>query len=112
MTKRSWQDVIEFFKNKFQKEADTKSVLFIIGLRELGTLGEENFTKEEKQDLMNIALAKILSYDGYFVMKARDADGWPIWQQKKPMPKLSAKEQEEFIKQSIVHYFEQEKILE
>jgi len=112
MSNFEWKDVLAYFRARFEKDADTQSVLFIIGLRELGTLGEESFTKEEKQDLMNIALAKILSYEGYFVMKARDADGWPIWQQKKPMPKLSAKEQEEFIKQAIIHYLEQEKILE
>jgi hypothetical protein len=106
---KEWERVVESLKSRFGKDSDVKAVLFIIGLRELGKK-KKKFSKEEKQDLMNLAVCKIFSIDGYFEVQHLDADGWPVWKQAKPLPSMNAKEQEVFIKEHIIKYFEQEKL--
>ena len=101
-----WQKVIVFMNERFEKSADLKSVLFAIGLRELGRL-KKKFTKEEKQDLMNLATCQILTVDGYFEVSHLDADGWPAWEQKKALPPMDAKQQELFLKRYIIRYFKE-----
>lgn len=56
------------------KLPDLQGILFAIGLQELGQLRDE-FSKEERQDLMHIAVCRLLSYDGYFELEGYDADG-------------------------------------
>jgi hypothetical protein len=106
-----WNKVIGFIQERFNKEADVKEVLFVIGLRESGKR-KKKFTKEEKQDMMNLAACKVFSLNGYFEVSHLDGEGWPVWRQKKPMPQMQPKEQEEFIKKHIVQYFREEKLLD
>jgi hypothetical protein len=107
---QNWEKVKEVLKTRFGKDSDVKSVLFIIGLRELGK-NKKKFTKEEKQDLMNLAVCKILSPEGYFEVSHLDGDGWPVWKQAKPLPTMNNKEQENFIKEHIIMYFADEGLL-
>ncbi|MGB0430807.1 MAG: hypothetical protein ACPGLV_10060 [Bacteroidia bacterium] len=105
-----WLSVESYLKDRFSKALDIKSILFILGLRELGK-NETNFTKEEKMDLMNVGFCKIASKAGYFDMAEKDQDGWPIFKQIKPLPKMNTKEQEQFIKEHVVNYFETENLI-
>jgi hypothetical protein len=107
---QGWKDVVSFMEARFEKEADLRSVLFVMGLRELGQK-KKKFTKEQKQDLMNLALCKALSVDGYFEVTHLDGEGWPVWKQVKPMPQLKPAEQEEFIKKYVVLYFREEGLI-
>ncbi len=52
-----------------KKPRDLNAVLFIIGTQELGQ-GNRSFSKEEKQDLMHIAICKVLSLSGYYTLEA------------------------------------------
>lgn len=106
----SWTRVTNYMQERFGKESDLRSVLFVIGLRELGKK-KKKFSKEEKQDLMNLALCKALSFAGYFEVSHLDGEGWPVWKQIKPMPQLKPAEQEEFIKEHIVLYFREEGLI-
>ena len=105
-----WLDVLAHLKDKFGGEMDVKSVLFILGLRDLGKVGSD-FSKEEKMDLMNIGFCRIASLSGYFRTDGNDEEGWPIWKQAKPIPKMNNKDQELFIKEHVVKYFESEKLI-
>lgn len=107
-----WDKVVAVLKDRFgeEREPDVKTALFVIGLRELGSL-KKKFTKEEKQDLMNLAACKAFSFNGYFDVSHLDQDGWPVWKQIKPMPQMDAKKQEEFIREHIILYFEEENLL-
>lgn len=105
-----WSSVEGYLKNRFNKKLDIKSILFILGLRELGRK-ETDFSKEAKMDLMNVGFCKIASISGYFETSEKDKDGWPIWNQIKPLPKMSTKEQERFIKEHVIKYFEQEALI-
>lgn len=89
------------------KPADLNGVLFLIGVQELGQ-GNRNFTKEQKQDLMHIAICKVLSLSGFYRLDGKDTDGWPHWEPVKPIPYLSLKDQEQAIKSHVIDYFEKE----
>ena len=83
---------------------DLNAILFLIGIQELGQV-KENFTKEEKQDLMHIAVCRLLSEDGYYEFAGLDADGWPHYKMLRPVAEKGVKAQEEMLKSLVVRYF-------
>ncbi len=104
----SWEKVLDFFEKQFNKRpSDLESILFLIGVQELG-IGHKVFTKEEKQDLMHIATCKVLSYSGFYELEGLDESGWPHWNLVNPVPSLNLKEQDLLLKAHIIHYFETE----
>jgi len=76
----------------------------LIGVQELGRW-QTSFTKEEKQDLMHIAVCRLLSYEGYYEFVGRDEDGWPHWKALRPVKATGVKEQEKVLKIKIIQYF-------
>jgi len=94
---------------RFGKKPDVETILFLIGIQEFGDI-KEKFTKEQKQDLMHVAVCSLLSVSGYYELEKIDADGWPHFKQLKQMPDMNAIEQEYFLKDHILLYFEQHTI--
>jgi len=92
--------------DKFGKKPDLEAVLFLIGLQETGYIVEK-ISKEQKQDLMHVAVCTILAQSGYYVKDGNDEDGWPHFTQVKEIPVLHLVEQENFIKDHVLLYFEQ-----
>lgn len=86
---------------------DLNAVLFLIGVQELGK-GLRDFSKEDKQDLMHVAVCKVLSFSGYYVLEGIDEEGWPHWKIRKELPKLDLIEQETLLKIHVLEYFEKE----
>lgn len=103
-----WLKVRHFVKDSLNRAIlpDVNAVLFLIGVQELGRW-KANFTKEEKQDLMHIAVCQLMSNDGYYRFKGRDADGWPHYEALKPFPVKGAGSQEEYLKLKIIAYFQE-----
>ena len=101
-----WLRVRHLVKDAFQRDSlpDLNAVLFLIGIQELGR-PRQSFTKEEKQDLMHIAVCHLLSYEGFYEFAGRDADGWPHYRMLKPVRTSGVKEQEEMLKALAVRYF-------
>jgi hypothetical protein len=91
---------------RFGKKPDLETILFLIGIQELGQV-KEKFTKEQKQDLIHIAICTLFSLSGYYELEKTDEDGWPHFRQLKSLPSLSAMEQENFMKDHILLYFQQ-----
>lgn len=83
---------------------DVQAVLFLIGIQEISTVRKE-FSKEEKQDLMHVAVCTLLSTDGYYTLQGLDADGWPHFALSRPVPVVSVQEQERMLKEKIIAYF-------
>ncbi|GAA4830577.1 hypothetical protein [Algivirga pacifica] len=102
-----WIQLSSQLQELFGKTPDLKTVLFLIGVQELGK-GPQHFTKEEKEDLMHIAVCKVLSIAGFYELKGMDQDGWPIWELKKKLPFLNMLEQETLLKSHVIDYFKQE----
>ena len=101
-----WLQVRHKVKTIFNKESlpDLNAILFVIGIQELGRW-QDNFTKEEKQDLLHIAVCRLLEYDGYYEFAGRDADGWPHWKNLKPFTQAGLKTQSTLLKEKIIQYF-------
>jgi len=106
-----WKQVIAFIETHFEKKPDLNAILFLIGVRELGILPDKKFTKDEKTHLMRIANCKILSYSGYYEQMGFDNLGWPVWENKSPIPSMNIFEQENLLRQHIIEYFETEEIV-
>jgi len=105
-----WQKVIDFFKSKFTdgEEPDLDTILFLIGIQELGII-KPNFSKDEKVNLMHIATCKLLEPYGYWEFSHRDEEAWPHYKRIKPIePGIN---QDELIKEAIVNYFNEQHII-
>ena len=64
--KEIWGNLVRFLEQTTgKKPKDLNGVLFLIGVQELGK-GALRFDKEQKQDLMHIAICKVLSIGGFF----------------------------------------------
>ena len=106
--KETWQTLLAFLKNNLgKKPTDLNGVLFLIGVQELGQ-GKKVFTKEQKQDLMHIAICKVLSFGGYYSLEGRDKDGWPHWKLIHPLPNFDMLSQEKLLKHFVIDYFRTE----
>ena len=92
-------------KERFGIKPDMNGVLLLIGIQELGS-GPREFSKEEKQDLMHIAICTVVMPSGYYELSHVDEDGWPHFKQLKQMPDMDAIAQENFLKDHILLYFE------
>ncbi|NNC94353.1 MAG: hypothetical protein HKN92_02245 [Chitinophagales bacterium] len=105
-----WYAVRRLVRDRFGKRPDLNAILYLIGINELGMI-KDSFEKEEKEDLMHIAICRLFSQDGYFEYQGRDDEGWPHYTTIKPFPKSNLKEQEELIKKRVVQYFEDERLI-
>jgi hypothetical protein len=101
-----WWDLEAKMVERFGKKPDMETILFLIGIQEFGDI-KEKFTKEQKQDLMHVAVCSLLSQSGFYELVAVDEDGWPHFKQLKPMPELNMIDQENFLKDHVLLYFEQ-----
>lgn len=101
-----WLRVQHLVQDAMQRETlpDLNTVLFLIGIQELGRW-KKKFSKEEKQDLMHIAVCRLLGNDGYYEFVGRDEDGWPHWRQVRELPVQGVAEQERLLKINAVQYF-------
>lgn len=105
---RKWGWLLSELDQKLgKKPKDLNGVLFLIGVQELGK-GSAHFSKEEKQDLMHIAICKVLSLSGYYRLDGIDKDGWPHWTLIKKLPHFDLLEQEKLLKFHVLDYFEME----
>lgn len=82
------------------------AIIYLIGIQELGQL-HRKFKKDEKLNLMHIAICKLLEPYGYYEFDFVDEDGWPHYIMKEQLPALKAGEQSVLMKEAIVLYFEQ-----
>lgn len=101
-----WWSLEAKLVDRFGKKPDMETILFLIGIQELGGI-RNKFSKEQKQDLMHVAVCSLLSQSGYFKFEGEDKDGWPHFKQLKDMPEMNLIEQENFLKDHILLYFEQ-----
>lgn len=101
-----WLRVRHWVKERFHRNElpDLNAVLYLIGIQELGRK-QEKFTKEEKQDLMHIAICHLLSEEGYYEFEGMDADGWPHWKPLIPMGIKGVEAQEMLLRRKVIEYF-------
>lgn len=101
-----WWSLEAKLVERFGKKPDMESILFLIGLQETG-LNSNKISKEQKQDLMHVAICTLLQPSGYFTFEMLDKENWPHFKQLKEIPNYTLPEQENFLKDHILLYFEQ-----
>ena len=101
-----WLRVRHWLKDRFGRKdlPDLNAVLYLIGIQELGRK-QEKFSKEEKQDLMHIAICHLLEEEGYFKFEGMDADGWPHWKRLIPIDIKGVESQEALLRRKVIEYF-------
>lgn len=104
--KERWELVVEKLSNQFADGdvLDLDAIIYLIGVQELGQL-DRTFKKDQKLDLMHIAICKLLTPYGYYELDFVDNDGWPHYKTKAELPHLRAGEQSVLMKEAIVNYF-------
>lgn len=104
-----WLKVRHIVKDAMKKDhlPDFQTVLFLIGIQELGRWPKEGFSKEEKKDLMHIAVCTLLEPDGYYVFEGKDQDGWPHWRENNLFNVKGVHDQEKILIRNIIRYFKQ-----
>ena len=103
-----WKQLIQYVTDIFgdNQKLDLQAVLFLIGVNELGQ-GYRDFTKEEKVNLLHIAICKLLSRYGYYKFVQKDEDGWPHWQTNDELTALKTDDQTVLLKESAILYFKE-----
>lgn len=83
---------------------DLDAIIYLVGVQELGQY-HRKYKKDEKLNLMHIAICKLLEPYGYYEFDFFDEDKWPHYKVKASLPPLKAGEQSVLMKEAIVHYF-------
>ena len=101
---REWQALLAHMEHQIGKRPDMNGLLFLIGVNVLGQ-GLREFTKEEKQDLMHIAVCELLSFVEYFEFQGRDTGGWPHYKALRKPAVTGLSEQEALLRACAVQFF-------
>lgn len=105
-----WSILQEKLSERFGGPMDYDAILFIIGLQELSKPFKK-YKKDEKLEVMHIAICTLLEPYGFYEFDGRDKDGWPHWHLKETLPHLDAKQQNKLIIDAIIDYFKKEGII-
>ncbi|MFT3703741.1 MAG: hypothetical protein QM802_15365 [Agriterribacter sp.] len=106
-----WWNLEAKLVERFDKKPDMEAILFLIGMQELGEF-RSKYTKEQKQDLMHVAVCSLFSQSGYYEIERVDEEGWPHFKQLKPLPVMNTFEQENFMKDHVLLYFKNNNFIE
>lgn len=111
--RQKWDKVEDFFIKNFTdgERPDVDTILFLIGVQELGQ-GKRKFEKDDKVNLIHIAVCTILEPFGFYRFDGRDADGWPLFEFLEALPELKANEQSLLMKYAIIQYFEDRQLFD
>lgn len=104
--KDNWERVVKFLSDKFAdgETLDLDAIIYLIGVQELGK-GAQTFKKDDKINLMHIAICRLLEPYGYYEFDFIDPDGWPHYNALEALPALKPGEQSVLMKEAIVKYF-------
>ena len=106
-----WAKVEEFFQINFdtEKHPQIDTILFLIGVQELGS-GQQKYTKDDKLNILHIAVCRLLEPFGYFKFTHYDKDGYPHFEEVETLPELKPNQQQLLMKKAIIHYFQEEEL--
>lgn len=99
-----FQKLKKHLESQFGEGMDVQAILFLIGVDEFGA-GHREFSKQEKTDLLHIAICTLLEPMGYYKFVERDAENWPHFELTNPLPSLNDREQQHLIKEAMLDYF-------
>ena len=104
--KERWDFLVEKLSKKFSDgdRLELDAIIYLVGVQELGQY-HRKYKKDDKLDLMHIAICRLLEPYGYYEFDFFDEEGWPHYKIKEELPTLKAGEQSILMKEAIVDYF-------
>ena len=104
--KERWEFLVEKLSAQFSDgdPLELDGIVYLVGVQELGNFNRK-FKKDEKVNLMHIAICRLLEPYGYYDFDFFDDDGWPHYKIKEQLPPLKAGEQSVLMKEALVNYF-------
>lgn len=111
--KERWERVVQVLSDRFSggEDLDLEGIIYLIGVQELGKV-HQKFKKDEKLNLMHIAICRLLEPYGYYEFDYVDRDGWPHYKVREELPPLKAGEQSVLMKEAIVQYFLEKELID
>ena len=109
---QKWKLIENFFEINFTdgEKPDLDTILFLIGVQELGQ-GKKKFKKDEKLNLLHIAVCRVLEPFGFYRFDGQDPEGWPHFDLLEELPPLKSNEQKLLMKYAVIQYFDDQKII-
>ena len=109
---QKWKLIENFFEINFTdgEKPDLDTILFLIGVQELGQ-GKKKFKKDEKLNLLHIAVCRVLEPFGFYRFDGQDPEGWPHFDLLEELPPLKSNEQKLLMKYAVIQYFVDQKII-
>ena len=106
LLKERWKELVERLSMSFSDgdPLELDAIIYLVGVQELGQF-QRTFKKDEKVNLIHIAICRLLEPYGYYQFEYIDEDGWPHYKVKDQLPPLKAGEQTVLMKEAIVNYF-------
>ncbi|MEX0359552.1 hypothetical protein [Flagellimonas sp.] len=104
--KERWDQLVVKLSEQFSDgdPLDIDGMVYLVGVQELGNY-HRTFKKDEKVNLMHIAICRLLEPYGYYDFDFYDDDGWPHYTVKEQLPPLKPGEQSILMKEALVNYF-------
>ena len=105
--KIQWEELVSRVSDKFGggEKLDVDAITYLIGIQELGK-GFQKFEKDDKINIMHIAICTLLEPFGFYAFDYFDEDGWPHYKVLDELPFLKSGEQSVLMKEAIIMYFE------
>ena len=110
--KEDWEKVLNILSATFSEweVLNLDAIIYLIGVQELGQ-GAKEFKKDDKLNLMHIAICRLLEPFGYYEFDFYDNDGWPHYKVLEELPPLKSGEQTVLMKEAIVLYFKKNELI-
>lgn len=104
--KERWEELVGKLAAQFSDgdPLELDAIIYLVGVQELGQY-HRKYKKDEKLNLMHIAICRLLEPYGYYEFEYFDEEGWPHYRIREELPTLKAGEQAILMKEAIVGYF-------
>ena len=104
--KKRWEILVNKLSEQFSDgdPLELDGIIYLVGIQELGQY-HRRYKKDDKLDLMHIAICRLLEPYGYYEFDFFDEEGWPHYTTKEVLPSLKPGEQSILMKEAIVDYF-------
>lgn len=111
--KDRWERLVGLLSARFSDgdPLELDAIIYLVGVQELGQV-HRSFKKDEKVNLMHIAICRLLEPFGFYRFDYFDDEGWPHYQVLEELPPLKAGEQTILMKEAIVQYFVEKQLIE
>lgn len=106
LLKTRWESLQNKLSNQFAdgEQMDLDAIIYMVGIQEFGK-PQETFKKDDKINLMHIAICTLLEPYGFYEFDFIDEEGWPHFKNVSKLPALKAGEQTVLMKEALVSYF-------